>query len=85
MNSSNVEIAQILGIRYSTVNFHIRNILRKLRVRSRIEARSLLLMKVILTHRKRKVCKLKDMRTNFVLHKLSPYLQCKLKIGIRFT
>lgn len=38
-NSSNLEIAQILGISHSTVNFHIRNIRRKLRVRSRVEAR----------------------------------------------
>lgn len=38
-NSSDLQIAQILGIRHSTVNFHIRNIRRKLGVRSRVEAR----------------------------------------------
>ena len=38
-NSSDLQIAQILGIRHSTVNFHTRNIRRKLGVRSRVEAR----------------------------------------------
>lgn len=38
-NSSNLEIAQRLGISRSTANCHIRNILIKLQVRSRVEAR----------------------------------------------
>ncbi|MCF8565938.1 helix-turn-helix transcriptional regulator [Alicyclobacillus tolerans] len=40
-NSSDLQIAQILGIRHSTVNFHICNIRRKLRVHSREEAREI--------------------------------------------